>query len=159
MSRCLDVCLSGILTRMALDVQAVLSSGNPRKLLSLWNVAPDRRMWTRIFAEDLEKGDEEAARTARAALAELGEASALDSLRANAQLVRLLTGWRWFVMQQAREEGATWDQIGEALGMTRQAAWEWYKRNIEEQETYAPRSTTPPGDAQHSVNPTSRPRS
>ena len=124
---------------MVIDVQSVLHSGSLHQLLALWDVSPDRRMWTRVLSEELAKGDDQAAEVARAALAELGETSALDSLRANAQMVDLLTGWRWFVMQQAREEGATWDQVGEALGMTRQAAWDWYKRNIEQQETYASR--------------------
>ena len=27
---------------------------------------------------------------------------------------------------QARTAGATWDQVGEALGMSRQSAWEYY---------------------------------
>ena len=28
----------------------------------------------------------------------------------------------------ARRQGATWDQIGESLGMSRQSAWEYYTR-------------------------------
>ena len=28
----------------------------------------------------------------------------------------------------ARRRGATWDQIGESLGMSRQSAWEYYTR-------------------------------
>jgi len=28
----------------------------------------------------------------------------------------------------ARRQGATWDQIGESLGMSRQSAWEYYSR-------------------------------
>lgn len=27
-----------------------------------------------------------------------------------------------------RHQGATWDQIGESLGMSRQSAWEYYTR-------------------------------
>jgi hypothetical protein len=30
----------------------------------------------------------------------------------------------------ARRAGATWDAIGESLGMSRQAAWEYYTRDI-----------------------------
>ena len=29
----------------------------------------------------------------------------------------------------ARRRGATWDQIGESLGMSRQSAWEYYTRD------------------------------
>jgi hypothetical protein len=39
---------------------------------------------------------------------------------AGAQVERQLTGW----VRQARDRGITWTRIGEALGMTRQSAWE-----------------------------------
>jgi len=39
---------------------------------------------------------------------------------ATAQVERSLAGW----VGTARSEGATWARIGEALGMTRQSAWE-----------------------------------
>jgi hypothetical protein len=39
---------------------------------------------------------------------------------ASAQVELNLTGW----VRHARELGATWARIGEALGMTRQSAWE-----------------------------------
>ena len=31
-------------------------------------------------------------------------------------------------VEVARSQGATWDQIGESLGMSRQSAWEYYTR-------------------------------
>jgi hypothetical protein len=39
---------------------------------------------------------------------------------AGAQVERQLTGW----VRRARGRGITWTRIGEALGMTRQSAWE-----------------------------------
>jgi len=39
---------------------------------------------------------------------------------AGAQVEQQLAGW----VRRARELGATWARIGEALGMTRQSAWE-----------------------------------
>lgn len=39
---------------------------------------------------------------------------------AGAQVEQHLTGW----VQRARSLGATWARIGDALGMTRQSAWE-----------------------------------
>jgi hypothetical protein len=39
---------------------------------------------------------------------------------AAAQIQQHLTAW----VRQARERGITWTRIGEALGMTRQSAWE-----------------------------------
>jgi hypothetical protein len=41
-------------------------------------------------------------------------------------------------MKSAREAGATWAQIGEALGITKQAAHDFYRRKIEEQEKCLP---------------------
>ena len=40
-------------------------------------------------------------------------------------------------MQAAREAGAEWSEIGAALGVSKQAAWEFYTPKIEQQETYA----------------------
>jgi hypothetical protein len=31
-------------------------------------------------------------------------------------------------VEAARRQGATWDQIGESLGISRQSAWEYYTR-------------------------------
>ncbi|WP_285244161.1 hypothetical protein [Pseudarthrobacter sp. fls2-241-R2A-127] len=70
------------------------------------------------------------------ALAEISEVAALEALRANAKAVELLTARRWYVMKSAREAGATWAQIGEALGITKQAAHDFYSRKTEEQEKY-----------------------
>ena len=39
--------------------------------------------------------------------------------RTGALVEETLTGW----VRRARELGATWDRIGDALGMTRQSAW------------------------------------
>ncbi|KKE98593.1 hypothetical protein WN67_28450 [Mycolicibacterium obuense] len=55
---------------------------------------------------------------------------------ANARLVESLIGRRWVVMQAAREAGASWSQIGEALGMSKQGAQDSYRRAIERQERY-----------------------
>jgi ClpX C4-type zinc finger len=48
-------------------------------------------------------------------LAHLPKVAALS-----AQVERQLSGW----VRQARDRGLTWSRIGEALGMTRQSAWE-----------------------------------
>jgi hypothetical protein len=79
------------------------------------------------------EGDERAVAAAQKSRRELPEISALDALRANKRLVERMIGRRWYVMREAREAGATWDQIGEALGMSRQAAHEWYRRKIASQ--------------------------
>jgi hypothetical protein len=37
---------------------------------------------------------------------------------------------RRVAIEAAREAGATWEQVGAALGMSRQAAWEYYSRSV-----------------------------
>lgn len=91
--------------------------------------------WREVAAKNA--GPEHAV-TSAGALAQLPEVTALDALRANVRAVDLLTARRWYVMESAREAGATWSQIGEALGITKQAAHDFYRRKIEEQETYVP---------------------
>jgi hypothetical protein len=74
------------------------------------------------------------------ALAKLPGVTGVDALRASRRVVELLTGARWHMMRQAREEGASWNDIGQALGMTRQAAHDFYRRKIDQQEHDAPES-------------------
>jgi hypothetical protein len=57
----------------------------------------------------------EHAHTAEAALAHLPNVA-----RAQAQVEESLLGW----VRRARQLGATWAQVGDALGITRQSAWE-----------------------------------
>ncbi|TQJ00050.1 hypothetical protein [Kribbella jejuensis] len=71
------------------------------------------------------------------ALAELPGVTGLEALRASRRVVELLTGARWHMMRQAREEGSSWSQIGTALGMTKQAAYDFYRRNLDQQDATA----------------------
>jgi hypothetical protein len=72
------------------------------------------------------------------ALTTLPSVAGLDALRTSRQVVDVLVGARWHMMRQAREEGASWSDIGQALGMSRQAAHDFYRRKIEQQEHDAP---------------------
>jgi hypothetical protein len=83
-------------------------------------------------------GSDQAREAAVHFLSEVSEVAALEALRANAKAVELLTARRWYVMKSAREGGATWAQIGEVLGITKQAAHDFYRRKLEEQERYLP---------------------
>lgn len=56
-----------------------------------------------------------------------------DPLAALVELARTeaeLADLRRAQVTEARTAGTTWEQIGEALGMTRQAAWEFYMRDV-----------------------------
>ena len=59
------------------------------------------------------------------------EALPTDPLEALRELSRAdveLEELRHERVEAARRQGATWDQIGESLGMSRQSAWEYYTR-------------------------------
>ena len=43
---------------------------------------------------------------------------------------------RWYVIQAAREAGASWDEVGTAIGRTGQEAQAWYREQIERREWY-----------------------
>src|SRR6478735_328437 len=107
-------------------------------LLARYQVAGDRRLWLRTLASATERGDASGRAVAERALAQLPDVDVLDSIRAGAELVRLISGWRWLDIRQAREEGRPWSEIGDALGMSKQAAWELYNTAIEHQERYVP---------------------
>jgi hypothetical protein len=98
--------------------------------LSVWSTYQQRATWERVIAQG-GRND-----IALRSLSELPEVSALDALKANRAAVDLLVGRRWYVMEEAREAGATWEAIGEALGITRQGAQDYYRRQIERQEMF-----------------------
>ncbi len=53
-------------------------------------------------------------------------ADPLDALRALARTEAELDELRREQVAAARDAGATWEQVGEALGISRQSAWEYY---------------------------------
>jgi hypothetical protein len=61
------------------------------------------------------------------ARAESDTASALDALEATALLRRYLDDLEGVLVLEARDDGASWFDIGRALGCTKQAVWERYK--------------------------------
>jgi hypothetical protein len=91
-----------------------------KELLEIWELYLERR---RLEAA----GDE-------AALAALPEVTALDGLRANADLVSRLSVQRWIAMKDAQDQGASLEQIGNELGVTRQSAWEFMQRKVKENQ-------------------------
>ena len=118
----------------ARSVEQALNSGNVHELLKVWEDFNRGETWREVSAT----GSDQAREAAAHFLSEVSEVAALEALRANAKAVELLTARRWYVMKSAREGGATWAQIGEALGITKQAAHDFYRRKIEEQEKYLP---------------------
>ncbi len=100
------------------------------ELLDVWLANGTRATWTRAAARGADP------EIVAGVLAEVPEVTSLDALEANHRLVDLLTGRRWYVMQEAREAGASWSEIGAALNMSKQGAQDWYRRKIAEREKY-----------------------
>lgn len=108
-------------------------------LLARYEASSEREMWSTILDRTRSAGDTLKTDIAERALAKLpAEVDVLDSMRAGAEIVARLTGWRWTHIRRAREEGRSWTEIGEALGITGQAARELYKTAIEFQEQPTP---------------------
>lgn len=55
----------------------------------------------------------------------------LDAIAAGAKLADTLGQWQALAVREAREQGATWVQIGEALDMTEEAAREYWREVVE----------------------------
>lgn len=104
-------------------------------LWQTWTEFGARLTWQRILDKP---HNDSAKQAAQSTLSKLPDITPIEALHANAELVDLLIGQRWYVMQAAREAGATWDEIGQTLGMSRQGAYDWYKRAIAKQEQYVP---------------------
>jgi hypothetical protein len=56
-------------------------------------------------------------------------ADPIEALRALSRVDSDLEILRRGRVEAARRAGASWEQIGEALGMSRQSAWEYYNRD------------------------------
>jgi hypothetical protein len=60
----------------------------------------------------------------------VGEVDPLTALRAARDLKEELASWEADLARQALAAGETWDTIGAALGISRQAAWERLRPRI-----------------------------
>ncbi|MER7247466.1 hypothetical protein [Kribbella sp. NPDC000426] len=102
------------------------------ELLDVLRVSDQREFYERGIERQQEAGHPVAVLVK--ALGELPGVSGLEALRASRRVVELLTGARWHMMRQAREEGSSWSQVGAALGMSKQAAYDFYRRKLDQQD-------------------------
>jgi len=54
--------------------------------------------------------------------------TALEALAAARALAEQLQGARWWMAGEARKQGHSWAEIGAALGMSKQSAWEGFRK-------------------------------
>jgi hypothetical protein len=106
-----------------------------QELLDRVSLAEDRIMWSTVLAK---ASTTEQVQVARRVLDERATVAPLDGLAAGARLVELVTAGRWRLMRSAREDGASWEQVGATLGMTGPDARAWYGEKIALQERYVP---------------------
>jgi hypothetical protein len=116
------------------DVERIAQYGDERELMAL----RDTYFHRRLDADMLAKATPDRRGLWEASLAETAEVTPLQALAAGHRLARLLTGGRWYLMQDAREAGASWTEVGAALEMSKQGAADWYARKIDDQERALP---------------------
>jgi Homeodomain-like domain len=90
-------------------------------------VARYEQLWTRNAVAD-GVGDDEAADTRP-----LTRAEALELLALAEVIARKARYGRQLAVRTARTAGASWSQIGQALGISKQTAWEAHTRWIDQQ--------------------------
>ena len=110
------------------------SLGEP-ELLDRVTRAQSRVVWAGILAH---AATDEQAAAARRVLDEDATVGPLDGLTAGARLVEQVTGSRWLLMRQAREDGASWDRVGDAVGLAGEQARAWYAQKLDAHERHAP---------------------
>jgi hypothetical protein len=57
--------------------------------------------------------------------------SAIAALVESRALHRSIAGWQGDLVREALRDGSTWEEVGAALGTTRQAAWARFRREVE----------------------------
>jgi hypothetical protein len=102
------------------------------RLLEVLRISDRRESYEREIKQEQAAGRSDAELVT--ALSGLPGITGLEALRASRQVVDILTNARWHMIRQAREEGSSWREVGKALGMSKQAAYDFYRRKLVQQE-------------------------
>jgi hypothetical protein len=102
------------------------------ELLGVLRISDQRELYEHDIKQAREEGQPVAILVK--ALDDLPGVTGLEALRASRRVVELLTNARWHMMRQAREEGSSWAEVGSALGMSKQAAYDFYRRKLDQQD-------------------------
>jgi hypothetical protein len=106
------------------------------QLLALWDQGSRLSRLEADHARAVASGDHEQADRTALELA-VPHVTALQSLAANVELVRRLLHGRWKAVRDALETDATWDEIAEAQGLTRDEAVAYYVHAVDDQQRHA----------------------
>ncbi|XVU26213.1 hypothetical protein ACQPZJ_03895 [Actinoplanes sp. CA-054009] len=106
--------------------------------MTAYSFSPDDLERQHTLSSATTRYDELRMRTALASMAgeraePLSRSEALELLALNEVVIRKAGYGRQAMVRTARDAGASWTQIGAALGSTKQAAWEAHNRWAEEQ--------------------------
>src|SRR3954447_25273336 len=85
-------------------------------LLGTWQAWSTRDTFTRLAEAAAAAGEQERAARLRATADAEPSVSAVQALAAQHELVSLLAGWEWQTVRAAREDGASWAEIAQAIG-------------------------------------------
>ncbi|WP_432850536.1 hypothetical protein ACQPXB_08175 [Amycolatopsis sp. CA-161197] len=110
------------------DVDAIVQKGDERELMVLRETYFHRRAHAVLVAGA--EPDNPGRRLGERELAGTAKVTPVQAPAASRRLIELVTGHRGALMRDAREAGASWSEIGAALGMSRQAAREWYQKKF-----------------------------
>jgi len=106
------------------------------ELLRTWQSWSYRDLLIRGVAAAESAGDTAGAERLRRGLAREPDVDPLAALAANHELTRLLRGWQWHAIRAARAAGATWSDIGRAVGTTAEEARAGYLDHIGHAEAH-----------------------
>lgn len=109
------------------------SGGTPDDCWHLLQQRQRARLWAKASSGDRGEVDTDNALTYLAEVDAEGRPTALGALKANADLVTMLAGAQWSLMAEAADEGATWAEMGQALGITAQSAHTRFLTAVEQQ--------------------------
>jgi hypothetical protein len=105
-----------------------------------WKTWVERQIWEVQVAKHEALGDVDRLALAEEILADTNHVPGMRALEINTALIQMLNAQQWQAVQAARREGASWDEIGTALGITRQSAWTKFSaRLVQEEEAAAER--------------------
>ncbi len=108
--------------------------------METWDAWSEASMWQHILDKARANSEEAELRRRLPDLDELTRGPGpLEALAANRELVNRLTGWRWNAVQEAREQGRGWHEIGEALDVKPKEARSAYLERLDRQRAVAAR--------------------
>ncbi|MCO1658895.1 hypothetical protein [Pseudonocardia humida] len=105
-------------------------------LLATWQAWSTRSMFTRLAEKAEREGNDEQAAILRGVVDGEPEVGPLEALTAQHELSSLLNLWEWQTVRAAREDGATWGQIGKATHAGPDRARREFLDTVESQHRY-----------------------